>query len=191
MPALTIHVYAPEARRFPSAQHSPGSLSLLDRDIHHILWTLWTCGHHYNQSYMCRQSSSLAPRSDLLATLCGTDLVRRANEIPSPSTGDGQGGGAHQRRLDTNRPPSRPSPARGEGAHAWSANRPPNGTDPLPERRHRPGEGGVHRGGHLGHPGRLTSDHELVRVGCPWFMGNAARREEHGGEGHHRCLTSG
>ena len=48
-------------------------------------------------------------------------------KIPSPSTGEGQGGGARRRCLDTDRlPPSRPSPARGEGAQAPWASRVPN-----------------------------------------------------------------
>jgi hypothetical protein len=57
-------------------------------------------------------------------------------------------------------------PRQGEGAHVWSASRMSNSTDLLLE-----GEGiglktAVHnRAARPGHPGQLTSDHELVRVG--------------------------
>jgi hypothetical protein len=44
--------------------------------------------------------------------------------------GEGEGGGARRRRLNIKRlPPSRPSPARGEGEHAPWAGCVPNGIE--------------------------------------------------------------
>src|SRR5687768_3653375 len=59
--------------------------------------------------------------------LFGTNFMRRAQQPPLPLDGGGSGWGAHRRSRDVElSPPSRPSPARGEGAQASWASRVPN-----------------------------------------------------------------